>query len=216
MRPSPAICLPAWGIIAKMGKTLNARVTIQAALSIVPCCLIALRVLLGPVALILALHAMRWEIVCVLTLAFLSDVFDGVIARRLGVVTAGLRISDSVADAWYFLCLALAACLVHPAVVSAFRVPLLSVLMLQSGSYLLAWRRYGRIASFHAYTAKLWGLSLFIAFVALLGWGIGGWPLRAAIIMGFVSTLEGIAMILLLPRWTHDVAGLAEALRRRR
>lgn len=185
-------------------------------LSNVPKGLIVLRALLGPLALWLALEGARAAVVTVLTLAVLSDIFDGVIARRLHVVTASLRIADSLVDRWYFLWLAATVWLIQPRIVSQFHRSLLFVLGLQACSYLLAWHRYGRVASFHAYTAKLWGGSLYIAAVALLGWGVGGWYLRVAILMGALSSLEGMAMTLLLPEWVHDVTGLKEAIRLRR
>jgi hypothetical protein len=36
------------------------------------------------------------------------------------------------------------------------------------------------------------------------------------VIVGVLGHLEGIAMTLVLPHWTHDVSGLPEALRLRR
>ena len=38
-----------------------------------------------------------------LILAFLSDVFDGILARRLNVATPGLRRLDSIADSTFYV-----------------------------------------------------------------------------------------------------------------
>lgn len=44
-----------------------------------------------------------------LSAAFLSDVFEGVIARRLGIATPGLRRLDSAADTLFFVAVAIVA-----------------------------------------------------------------------------------------------------------
>ena len=46
-----------------------------------------------------------------LILAFLSDVFDGILARRLNVATPDLRRLDSIADSTFYLAALLAALL---------------------------------------------------------------------------------------------------------
>lgn len=181
----------------------------------IPALLIAVRLLLGPTLLWAALTGQpRVWMAVLLGTALASDIFDGVIARRLGVATARLRVADSYADAWYYACVALAVWLTHPAIVRDLRGPLIAVLLLQGCSWLLQWVKYGRPASYHAYTAKLWGLTLFIAGVSILVFGAGLllWP---AIVAGLLGNMEGIAMTLILPQWTHDVSGLAAALRLR-
>ncbi len=70
----------------------------------VPPLLIALRVMLGPVLLEAATHpAMYLWIVPILVLATLSDIFDGVIARKIGTATESLRVADSRADFWFYM-----------------------------------------------------------------------------------------------------------------
>ncbi|MES4793470.1 MAG: CDP-diacylglycerol--glycerol-3-phosphate 3-phosphatidyltransferase, partial [Chloroflexota bacterium] len=71
-----------------------------------PWALVALRAVLGPL-LLLAVWAGRSGplVIAGLTAGFLSDVFDGVIARLLGSATERLRVADSWTDAFYYLCL---------------------------------------------------------------------------------------------------------------
>lgn len=47
-------------------------------------------------------------------IAFFSDVFDGIIARELGVATANLRHLDSLADTAFYLAAAFAVWRVYP------------------------------------------------------------------------------------------------------
>ena len=63
--------------------------------------------------------------------AFLSDIFDGVIARRLGVSIASLRKADSWADVCLYLCVGISAFLVHSDVIIAFSHGLSEVVGIQ-------------------------------------------------------------------------------------
>jgi hypothetical protein len=70
--------------------------------------------------------------------------------------------------------------------------------------------------SFHAYTAKAWGITLFKATVALLGFHTGGVFLWMAILIGISSNLDGLAIKFVLPEWQRDVPSVFHALKIRR
>ena len=181
-----------------------------------PMALIVSRFFAGPVLLWMALtrQSSGW-LIGILVYVFLSDVFDGVIARRLQIVTEPLRVADSWADTSFYVCVAFAVWELHQALLVPFFGPLLAVLALLAVNWVLAMVKFHRALSFHAYSSKLWGLSLFAASVALLGFSTAGAWLWAAVIVGIIGHLEGMAMILILPRWVHDVSGIPEALRLR-
>lgn len=153
-----------------------------------------------------------WEFVLGATLAFLSDVFDGVIARRIGASTEALREADSWVDTWYYLWIGAAIWHVHQSVILDWARPLALV----AGSQLLCWvvdfAKYRRFATYHQLSAKLWGITLFALTVSLFGYHYAGWCMGLMIVAGTLSHLEGIAMTLVLPRWTYDVAGIWHAL----
>lgn len=182
----------------------------------IPAALVFSRLLAGPVLLWAALAgAGGFWLVGILVYVFLSDVFDGVLARRLQVVTARLRVADSWVDTLFYACVALAVWHLHRALLAPFLGPLLVVLGLMGVNWGVAMLRFRRPLSFHAYSSKLWGLSLFAASVALLGFSYAGWFLWAAVAVGIAGHLEGFAMTLILPRWAHDVSGIPAALRLR-
>ena len=182
----------------------------------IPGALVCSRFFAGPILLWAALTGQgRFWLVVILGYVFLSDVFDGMIARRLGVATARLRVADSWADTSVYLCVAGAVWLRHRALLGPFLVLLLVVIGLMAINWAVAMLKFGRALSFHAYSSKLWGLSLFAASVSLLGFSYAGWFLWAAIAVGIAGHLEGFAMTLILPRWAHDVSGIPEALRLR-
>ncbi len=147
--------------------------------------------------------------------AFFSDIFDGIIARRLQMSTASLRVADSIADTLLYLSIAVCTWLTHPEVVMACRVPLL----LTIGAMLL-WMvvnmlKYGKFASYHTYSAKFWGLSLFTATIGIyIGWQ-SELLLSLACYSGLVNIGEEILMTMILPTWQHDVLSFVHAWRLR-
>lgn len=187
-------------------------------LTLIPPALILLRCVIAPLLVWDAVVDGQTGLVFVVlyVVAVLSDIFDGVVARRLGVSTAGLRSADSWADRWLYVGVAIAAWVAHQDVVLAFRIPLLVVLGLQGLWWVVNLMKYGKPACYHTYSAKLWGISLLVAAIALFGAGYGGITLWIAILLGCVHTLEEIAMTFILPTWHHDVLSVVHALRLRR
>ena len=145
--------------------------------------------------------------------AFLSDVFDGMIARRLGVSTPRLRYADTWADIALYVCVLASAWLVHRDALLALGWPFALLLASTLASWSADLLKYRRLSSYHPWSAKAWGVTLAIAIVALFGWSYTGWAMWLMIGVGVLSNLECIAMTLLLPRWTHDVPSLVHALR---
>ena len=82
----------------RLGETFWAR-RYAKAMRALPALLIALRGTLGAVLLALGLSGRTgWPFARLLIAGLLSDIFDGVLARRLGVASARLRLTDSVTD----------------------------------------------------------------------------------------------------------------------
>jgi CDP-diacylglycerol--glycerol-3-phosphate 3-phosphatidyltransferase len=144
-------------------------------------------------------------------LAFLSDIFDGIIARRYEVSTADLRVADSLSDTLLYSCLAIAAWHTHGDLLIANRIPLVSVTLGIGLWMAVNWLKYGKLASYHTYSAKLWGLSLCLATLSIFGnWG-GSNPLLLACVFGGINIVEEIAITLILPTWHHDVLSFRHA-----
>ena len=198
------------------GPSGHGKTAVRPWLTVVPAGLIACRVVLGPCLGWLAGHEpSAWVVISVLTAAMLSDLFDGIIARRLGIATAKLRVADSRADAWFFLCVGWSAWLAAPDVIRAYSTPLLASVSLQLFSYVYDLVRYHRITSLHAYSAKVWGFSLYVTSGALIAFHFGA-LIWVSFALGLVSFADAAAIKLLLPGWRHDVLSCAHAYRQRR
>jgi CDP-diacylglycerol--glycerol-3-phosphate 3-phosphatidyltransferase len=145
--------------------------------------------------------------------AFASDVFDGVIARRLGVATPQLRHLDSRVDVVFYATAAWAVWKLHPAVVHAYAIPGLIVIALDLARYGFDFVKFGRDAAYHAWSSKLWGLCLAAALVLLLGFGSVMPFVPLAVVLGLIAQVEGLLISIVLPQWTHDVPTVFHASR---
>ena len=193
---------------------MSARLT-QAAKGL-PLTLTVVRALLGPVVIYLAfLWPSRLAFGTCLIVAFLSDVFDGILARRLNVATANLRRLDSIADTIFYLCAIFAAWRLHPSAITERLAPLLVLCGLELIRYVFDFAKFGREASYHMWSSKLWGVALFIGFFTLLALDITGLPVSVAIYIGIAADLEGLAISIVLPEWKTDVPTILHAFRLR-
>jgi phosphatidylglycerophosphate synthase len=145
--------------------------------------------------------------------AFVSDYFDGVVARALNVVTWRLRQADSVVDTVFYLVLAAATWTLHPDVLRTHAVALAVCLGTLAAWYLLDLIRWRAAAGFHSWSAKLFAGTLGLWAIVQYGFGRGGWCLVLACVVGTVSHLEGMAISLTLRRHVADVPTLLHALR---
>jgi phosphatidylglycerophosphate synthase len=180
----------------------------------VPMGLTVLRLLLAPV-LVWLVYADAPGVVFagVVLVAFVSDYFDGVIARRLGVASAELRHFDSRADLVFYATAAWAVWRLHPDVVRSVAIPALVVIGLDVVRHIFDFAKFGRDVAYHAWSSKVWGLSLALALVLLMGFGISQPFVGITVILGLVAQIEGLLISVALPVWTHDVPTLIHALR---
>lgn len=178
--------------------------------------LVSLRLFLGPILLLDAADgATGLGFAIGLVLALLSDIADGMLASRLGVRTQLLRRADSLVDFIFLVFIAAAAWLAHRAILLEHGPLLFTALALLLLSQIPALLRFGRTASFHAYSAKAAGLALVAAAVELFGFQRAGLLLDLALWVAILSHLDRIAISLLLPAWQTDVPGAWAAWRQR-
>ena len=179
-----------------------------------PLFLVVLRAALAPIVIWLALRFPDpIGFGGCLTAAFLSDVFDGILARRLNVATVALRRLDSAADTLFYLATMFAAWHLYPEVVAEHAVALIVLASLEVVRYGVDIVKFRREASYHMWSSKLWGLSLFAGFCALLVFGHTGVLVALPIYIGIAADLEGLAISLALPEWRTDVPSLLHAFR---
>jgi phosphatidylglycerophosphate synthase len=180
----------------------------------IPLLLTALRALLAPVIVVLALfNPVPLALGICLSMGFLSDVFDGIIARRLGVATPKLRRLDSGADTLFYVAASFAAWHLYPQVIKENSIALVLLILLELGRYAVDLAKFGREASYHMWSSKAWGIVLFVAFLALLAFGYTGRWIAMALYVGIVADIEGLAISFVLVEWKSDVPSILHAIK---
>ena len=179
---------------------------------VIPWGLIVLRALGCPLIVLGARHGWSggWLGVVVVA-ALLSDIYDGILARRWGGETPVLRLSDSLADTIFYLGVVFALWLREPLVLLGNWKLFLVLLSLEGARYVFDLWKFGKTASYHSYLAKAWGLLIAVAVVGVFSFNRLQWLIWVALVFGIVVNLEGLAMSLMLPRWNNDVKTLGRA-----
>lgn len=148
----------------------------------------------------------------VLAAGFVSDVYDGIVARRFGVATAGLRRLDSAVDTVFYLAAAFCIWKLHPSAILSHRWLILGVIGTLVIGHAVEIAKFGREASYHAWLAKAWGVALFSALVFLFVAG-DDWLLTIALWIGIASHVENLLITLSLDDCRSDVKSIFHVLR---
>jgi cardiolipin synthase len=170
-----------------------------------------------PVLLVL-IFTNRWDwFKWLLPLSFFTDSIDGFLSRGYKVTSVlGTRL-DSIGDDLTVLAAVIAIVKAHSAFLLqewvAFAIPL-GLFFIQTA---YAFRRYGRITSFHTYLAKAAAVlqAGFFCSLFLLPEPWYTWFYIAAVVTT-VELVEEIMLTYLLPTWQTNVHGLYWVLRDRR
>jgi CDP-diacylglycerol--glycerol-3-phosphate 3-phosphatidyltransferase len=171
-----------------------------------PFALTTLRLLLGPIALACAFAGVtRFVYLPILIAATLSDIFDGILARKFGVATPALRRYDSITDIIYYLFILAAAWILCKPVITANLWLIALMLLSEAGCISICLIRFGKFPATHSWLAKFYGLCLLAAFIALLAFNAGSWAIVALAVVALITNSEIIAMHLIAKSPPVDV-----------
>ena len=182
----------------------------------IPHLMAATRALLGPIVILG--QACQWSgitLAALIVAALLSDIFDGILARRWHCDTPAVRLFDSMADNIFYLCVGIALWLRAPRLIHTQAPLFITLLALEAAGFVLAIAKFGKPASYHSYLAKSWSLLLATAIVSAFVTTHAAPLIAAALIFGILCNLESLSMSCILPDWVNDVKTLPAALRLR-
>jgi CDP-diacylglycerol--glycerol-3-phosphate 3-phosphatidyltransferase len=174
----------------------------------IPYLLIATRFCLAPIILLLAYfkgEQSRFLILSLMYFGLLTDIFDGIIARKVGVSSEKLRRLDSQTDLIFWLSLGFASYFLNAELIKNEWKGVTLIFVMEALCYIISWLKFGKETCTHAFLSKMWGLSLLIAFTYLIGFQQAGWAFYITVILGFISYIDVILIILILPKWQYDV-----------
>jgi CDP-diacylglycerol--glycerol-3-phosphate 3-phosphatidyltransferase len=173
-----------------------------------PISLILFRLLLAPIILALAYFIgenAKITIVILMYMGLLSDILDGIIARKQNISSEKLRRMDSQTDMVFWLSIGFATWILYPKLISDNSIFIWSILGMEVACYVISILKFKKETCTHAFLSKLWGITLLIAFTSLIGFNHAGIPFALAILMGLISHIDRILITLILPKWTHDI-----------
>jgi phosphatidylglycerophosphate synthase len=174
--------------------------------------LIAFRAACAPAIFVLACFRFPGPLLAGIVLAaFVSDVFDGVVARRLGCATAGLRHADTVVDTVFYVTAAVALRVAVPGVFDRASLPLALLIVIHVSRTTFELTKYGRIASYHMWSSKALGVLIVVAMSVVFLTEQPSVIVTLALWGAIVNELEGFLASVILPRWRADVPSLLHA-----
>ncbi len=173
----------------------------------IPFALILFRLFLSPCMIFLA-----WKygteigntLAILLIVGILSDVFDGVIARKLNLSTDMLRKWDSNVDLIFLLSISVCAFLLYPMAIEFELDKILPLLMMEFLMYVICFIRFKKSPANHAYSSKFFAIIIGIALCYLFVNGTWGIWLSVLFVVGTVSYLDNFIILLLLPTYRVD------------
>ena len=174
----------------------------------IPVILILFRFILAPIILGLAYfigESSKPIILLLMYLGLISDILDGIIARKQNISSEKLRRMDSQTDMIFWLSIGFSTWILYPRLISDNSTAIWAILIMEVACYVISIIRFKRETCTHAFLSKLWGITLLIAFTSLIGFNHAGIPFFVAILMGLISHIDRILITLILPHWTHDI-----------
>ena len=128
-----------------------------------PYLLILFRLLLGPTLIFLSLkfgNPVRFELVFLIVLGFLSDIFDGIIARKLSVSSEKMRRIDSQVDLVFWICVGFCCWILNQEIITRNKFAIALVFTMEALTYVFSFAKFRKETCTHAYSSKFWGIKI--------------------------------------------------------
>jgi len=174
----------------------------------------AFRIACVPALLALAWHGASTSFLLLVGLGLLSDVIDGVLARRLGQESAfGARL-DQWGDFALWLALPFGAWWLWRATVLRESPYVLVAVLAMVLPTAIAYAKYRAVPSYHTWSVKLGAIAMGFGVAVLLIFDVP-WPFRAAALFQLVCAADELGITLVLGECRHDVPSVVHAARLR-
>ncbi len=177
----------------------------------IPFLLIYSRILIGILIGILAFYKIEnysiW-IVILMSLGLITDIFDGIIARKLNVSTEKLRIWDSNVDQFFWLIVIGSIFYLNIDFIKENILWIAIIVSLEILCYLVSYFKFKKSIATHSILAKFWTLALLGFLIDLVLNETSYIPFMICIVLGILSRIEIILIILKLKNWTTDVPSI--------
>jgi len=181
----------------------------------VPILLIYSRLIFSVIILLLSfiqpLH-FRTMINTLLIIGLISDIFDGIIARKLNVSTVKLRRMDSFVDQIFWLSALAGAYMICGSFFKENTLLLAVLLGTEALTYLISYIKFRKEVATHAILSKVWTLTILATLVQLIATCDSSWLFMSCFYIGMVTRMEIIAIIFIIRKWENDVPSIYHAI----
>jgi CDP-diacylglycerol--glycerol-3-phosphate 3-phosphatidyltransferase len=187
--------------------------------STIPSLLIYSRLCIGFLILLLCIFPVSHYsaiAVTLLVIGLLTDIFDGIIARKLNVSTEKLRRLDSTVDQVFFVTVTISTWLQCPGFFKENMAWLIILVATEALTYLLCFLKFKKEIATHSIGAKIWTLLLCATLIQVMLQCQSGIIFMLCFWVGIITRLEIIGIILALKAWANDVPTFYHALQLRK
>lgn len=147
--------------------------------------------------------------------AILSDIFDGIIARRLSISTAALRVMDSKIDTVFWFSCLFYLCIKRPQIFQHYILELLILVLSEILIIVSGFIRYQARVSFHTLLSKIWALCLMVFFIDAILSQSAALTFKVSFYYGLAVQTEILAILFLLKEHHTDVPSVLHAIKLR-
>jgi phosphatidylglycerophosphate synthase len=180
----------------------------------IPILLIYSRLLFSVVILLLSfvqpVH-FRLMINTLLITGLITDIFDGIIARKLNVSTVKLRRMDSFIDQIFWLSALVAAYVTCSDFFKENGVLLAILLGAEALTYMVSYLKFKKEVATHAILSKVWTLTILATLVQIMATCDSSWLFITCFYTGMITRMEIIAILIVIKKWENDVPSLYHA-----
>jgi phosphatidylglycerophosphate synthase len=181
----------------------------------IPLILIYSRILFAALIILLAIFKIdyyRDVIITLIILGLLSDIFDGIIARKLNISTQKLRRLDSSVDQVFWVATLVSTYIISPIFFKTNLVLILIVILLEVACYTISFIKFKKEVATHAIASKIWTLVLFATLLQVIATNNSIVLFYICFSLGVITRLEIIFILFILKDWTNDVPTVYHAL----
>lgn len=181
----------------------------------IPILLIYSRLLFSAIILLLSLtqpQHYRIVISTLLIVGLLTDVFDGIIARKLNVSTVKLRRLDSFIDQIFWLSALVGSYLICKEFFKENALLLGVLLGVEGLTYFISYLKFKKEVATHAILSKVWTLTILATFVQIINTCDSSWLFATCFYVGMITRIEIIAILIIIKKWENDVPSLYHAI----
>ena len=181
----------------------------------IPLALMYLRLAFGFIIVALSyfqVGSFRSIIATLIILGVLTDIFDGIIARRLNISSQRLRRMDSSVDQVFWICTLIGAIIVCADFFKINYIKLLILLIVEGLTYVVSFAKFKKEVATHAILSKIWTLTIMGTLIQIILSCNSLILFDICFYLGVISRLEIIAILLILKEWTNDVPSVFHAI----